>query len=239
MPATKNKTGVKVEKGMQFRWSIADANPLWEVKSFIGKNTWECEVVNETWTHNGKTYDSEFKGRKQPFNANDIGRAVAMERMFDGYKDKADQFYASLKAGQIVHYSNGFGAFVRCEVVMKDGQAVLLPKALVGEWKSYDLYRRYRNGRVELGIAAKQIEEGETMRPHASNIFEHQFGSPRDIDPRRLEPVSYQAPPMTAEEEQLAKHWQVLEGLQEMLNEAKDPIETLKLAKDWLGAWKP
>lgn len=236
--ASKNTTGIKVEPGLRFRWSVADANPLWEVKKLRGKGVWECEVVNEPYTIGNKTYDGEFAGKKQPFDEKDIGRAVAMERMFDGIADKAEKFYNDLKVGQVVHYSNGFGAFVRCEVVMKDGQKVLLPKALVGDWKTYDLYTRRRNGRVDLGYNPKQIEAGETMRPHASNIYEHQaLGSRHNVDPRTLEPVSYKPPPMTAEEAEAAKHWRVVEGLQETLRKAENPVVALREVQAWANAW--
>lgn len=231
-----SRTGVKVVRGLRFRWAVADANPLWEVKSLIGKNTWECEVIDEPYTHNGKTYPGENAGLKRPFNADDIARSAAMSLMFEGLGNENDQFYANLRPGKIVHYDSGFGQFVRCEVTVRDSKTVLRPIALVGAWRNHDLFRRYRNGRVELGHYPEMIEKGETMTPHKSSIYE---ATQRGSDPTKLPALSYQAPEMTEAEAVAAKHWNVLEGLQAMLSEAKDPVETLKLAKSWLGAWEP
>ena len=43
-----------------FRSPYADGNPLWLVKSQRGRDTWLCEVQNEPFTHNGKTYASDY-----------------------------------------------------------------------------------------------------------------------------------------------------------------------------------
>lgn len=232
----KQNTGVTVTAGMQFRWTVADHNALWEVKKLRGRGVWECEVVNEPYTYDGKTYEGEHAGLRRPFDENDIGRAVAMAKLFDNLGNENERFYASLKRGQVVHYDSGFGQFVRCEVTVQEGKTVLKPLALVGAWRQFDLYRRDRTGKVHLGTYPEMIETGRTMTPNNSCIYE---STRRGSDPTKLPAIDYRAPEMTDAEKAVAKNWSVLEGLRDMLTEAKDPVETLKLAKSWLAAWEP
>lgn len=133
--------------------------------------------------------------------------------------DVNEDFYGSLTVGQIVHYHDSFGRFVRCEVVSAPGWKsklgtpgvagiALKPIALIGNWAAYDLPQRMNNGEIRLGYHAENIADGELMQPHAGNIFENptfKAGTAfADIDPRTMDPIDLTLPPPTAAEERLA-----------------------------------
>ena len=107
----------RVKKGMQFRSTLADGNPIWEVKRSLG-GAWLCEVVDEPFEIDGKVYESDFAGAEKSFLSREILAANAYEDMFKDMRSDHDGFYASLDEGDIVHYNNGFKNFVRCEVVL-------------------------------------------------------------------------------------------------------------------------
>ena len=63
MPTTKTK---RVKKGMQFRSTLADGNPLWVVKRSLG-GAWLCEVVDEPIEIDGKVWTGDFAGAEKSF----------------------------------------------------------------------------------------------------------------------------------------------------------------------------
>lgn len=138
----------------------------------------------------------------------DAKEMVAREKSLRALFDKPQEFYDTLKVGDIVHYSNGFAQFVRCEVVgiagdmtvgsseLKAGDVALRPIALVGEvgrrqredgswvhgWASYDLPRYMPDGTVHYGYHVERVMKGDLMRPSASNLWEY----PEFHDRKRL-----------------------------------------------------
>lgn len=183
--------------GKQFRSAIADCNALWEVKSARGRGAYICEVVNEPFEVDGHMLDSDFAGERKTFGAEEIRRALAMQELFAESFRKNDDFYNSLALGQIVHYDNGFGNFVRCEVVtvsappeslnpydLVNGSRALKEVALVGAWRDYDLEANSHHMRG--------VREGRVFRPHFSCIWENpQSGThKRYPDPSALEPLA-------------------------------------------------
>ena len=149
----------------------------------------------------------------------DVGLMVQQDELWERMTHGPNEaFYTKERVGQLVHYSNGFGQFVRCEVVeaaehdnttSRDrstiGGVALRPIALVGNWREYDLPRRQANGEVRYGYNAEQVIEGKLMQPHASNIYEYEgFSDRAKIDPRTLEPIDLTPPGMSPDDERRA-----------------------------------
>ena len=162
----------------------------------------------------------------------EVQRMVNWERSWrEAGQGTNEKFYGSLKPGDIVHYHEGSAAFVRCEVVAAEytnnrfqGKTIagmaLKPIALVGEvgrrrlddgrwvhgWAEYDMPRYDVRGEVRMGYHVEKVIEGELMQPHASNIYEYEgYDRSRDaIDPRELEPLSLEPPPMTEQQQRIA-----------------------------------
>ena len=222
MPTTKTK---RVKKGMQFRSTLADGNPLWEVKRSLGgepiepEEAWLCEVVDEPIEIDGKVYESDFAGAQQSFLSREILAANAYEDMFKDMRSDHDRFYASLDEGDIVHYNNGFKNFVRCEIVFDadEQKNKLKPIALVGEWRDYDLPKRQANGEVYNGYHVQQIIDGSTFEPNAGCIFE--AGTNHSDDPRSLPPIDLSVPAMTDDEKHEAVRCMLIDEIQGIISE--------------------
>lgn len=207
----------KVKIGTQFRWTHADSNPLWEVKKARGKGTWECVVID----------DLDWQGTRKVFSTEEISGSIGMAALWQKSGDESNDFYNQLPVGSIVHYHNAFGAFVRCQVT---DNKQLLPFALVGDWKPFDLPRRLNDGTIELGYYAKKIKERTMFRPHASNVYEYNVNRKPNQqpihfsllqDPRQMAPVSLEVPEMSVQEVEYAKLWKKIENLRSVLNTAE------------------
>lgn len=160
----------------------------------------------------------------------------ALARMGDSNKD----FYASLKVGQIVHYDNGFGSYVRCEVVRGESvhskgveQNVLKPIALVGDWRPYDLPRRMPDGSVNYGYQVEKIREGATMTPHESTVWESPRCARRGADPTGMAPISLEVPGMSEEEEGKAALWRKVNQLRSVVGDHRcdDPLAIIEAVR--------
>lgn len=196
---TKPRTPKKVHPliGRQFRSPIADCNPLWEVKSSRGRGAFICEVVNEPFEIDGKTFDGEYAGRRQTFGVEEIERSLRVAEFWAKSRREHEDFYDSLAFGEIVHYDDGFGNFVRCEVVtaanlrkgfdhpcVEDGEKCLKELALVGNWRDYDL----RSDSYHM----RGVREARLFKPNASCIWENPDAACRKkhSDPSKLEPLA-------------------------------------------------
>lgn len=202
-----------VKKGTTFHWHYADGNPLWVVKKSRGNKTWDCEIDGD---------DVDFAGTHQVFTTAQIEASLRQSALFTGLMNAHDRWYASQKPGTIVHYSNGFNQFVRCEVVVgrsKEGKVCnqLKSIALVGEWRSYDLPRRSNTGEIIEGYHAKHISTGETFEPNFSNIYEASADLQKKVDPRTLPPINLSVPEMTPEEAHKAFLWKTIYNVRELL----------------------
>lgn len=197
-----------VKIGTQFRSSYADSNPMWTVVEKRGRGTWIAEINAD---------ELDYAGTTGAFTTEQIEGSIRMANFWKKSSSDSDRFFDSLEPGVIVHYHNGFNQYVRCQVTA-DHQ--LLPVALVGEWKEYDLPKRQADGTVYLGYHAKQIAEKKTFRPHASNIWEfkgaHQTG---DKDPSQMKPWGLEVPPMTGPQKIDARKHQKLNAIRVVLND--------------------
>jgi len=200
-----------------FHSSYADANPLWKVIEKRGRGTWIAQVID----------CPDYSGTKAAFTTEQIERSIGLSNLWNKLENEGDKFYGSLMVGDIVHYSNGFNQYVRCKVTPKHD---LLPIALVGDWKPYDLPKRLNNGMIYNGYHVDKIKKGETMKPNASNIYEHQHDS-RATDPRTLSPISLEVPEMTEDEKVKVVKMQRLEQLQDIVRQNISPDEIFSQVK--------
>lgn len=168
--------GTMIEAGTEFRHVRADSNPLWRVTRRVGRGIYEAVCINEPVEINGESYDSDFAGEVDVFKADTIRRAMGLRAVFQNLESRDRDFYDGLAVGTIVHYHNGFGQFVRCEVVRYEDQMALLPVALVGHWQRIDLPRRnaagdigYSTGGHFFGIASNPFTP---WRPSTSCVYE-------------------------------------------------------------------
>ena len=219
-----------IKIGTKFRHHYADGNCLWTVTEKRGRGTWIAEISAD---------DSDYAGVHGAFTTEQIEGNIRMAKFWAKSSNDSDRFFDTLRPGSIVHYSNGFKQYVRCQVT-QDHQ--LLPIALVGDWREYDLPRRQRDGTINLGYHAAQIKTGKTFRPHASNVWEYNLTKSKDHqpcnfskweDPSDLRPMELEVPPMTGPQKVAALKYQKLNGIREIVkdNDAEPEIifERLKV----------
>lgn len=236
----------KVTKGMEFRSVIADCNALWKTIRPQGRGAWLCECVNEPIEIHGTMHEGEHAGTQKSFLDREILGSIGMDAMFKGVSDDTDDFYAKLNDGDIIHYCNGFGEFVRCEIAHNSkGEQYAKPIALVGNWKSSDLPTRYENGTVYNGYHAESIlnpdgdksKSDKAWKPNVSMVFEAPMYSrgnrDKNIDPRKLDPIDLTLPDMTPEEAETARLWQLVEKIKGLLDDGDVDNPTDRLN----GAW--
>jgi hypothetical protein len=228
---------MKIGIGTTFRSNYADSNPLWKVTKKLGPKVWEAVIQSEPIVIDGKTYEGDYAGTVKAFLEDDIARTLQFAKACGKMGDDSDRWYAGLRFGSVVHYKHGRSEFVRCEVVLStEGKKELLPFALVGEWRKWDLPQRYEDGTIYLGYHAQQIIEKKRMHPHASNILEYNADK-RDVDPTKLKEISLEVPLMTFEQERTAACWKKVFELREALQrqEQESPEDILKRFGTLLG----
>jgi hypothetical protein len=225
--ALSKSVGKGLVPGKLLQWGVADGKASYLVVK-VGKRS--TQVVHLPF---GDAYQFagvyESKG-KLVVPTSIAGQAVGMDDFWNGVQDASEDFYnKTIKVGQVVHYSNGFGQYVRCWVTL---DKYLLPIELVGEWRQYDLPYRYRNGEICLGYHAENIKKGKTFKPHASNLYEFSKDLQAKLDPRHLEAISLVVPPMTKEQEEEAGRWQLIETIQKVVGNCRDAVEAIKKVRE-------
>jgi hypothetical protein len=244
-----------VEKGMRFRSVYADSNALWEVKSQSGAGVWQCEIVDEPVEINGQTYSGDYAGVVKPFNSGDILASVRREHALSEMIEASDDWFDQRGLGETVHYANGHGQYVRCEVVIGTeenlgglnpaenlGKKVLLPVALVGDWREHDLPRRDVDGTVRPGYHAGHILQGNgAWRPSTSCVYEAPDCAAhyKTVDPTQLEPLDLAVPEMTPAQIATAEKWQQVNAIRDAVSQGRDPDEILEAVSRELGSERP
>lgn len=177
--------------GDNFRYAYADGNCLWTVLEKKAKDVYLCEIVNEPIEYNGKTLDSDYAGVQKAFLKSEIEIAIKHDALIKGMMNDHEDFYKKLRVGSIVHYHNGFQSFVRCKV---NENKELVPFALVGNWRDYELPRLGIDGEIVIPYYCKKIEGKESFKPNASNIYEYSNFSRKNIDPTSLPEIDIKPP---------------------------------------------
>lgn len=165
-------TNITPKRGDRFRHVIGDANVLFELVE-RDRNVWRARAVNEPITYGGRTIDSDHAGTVMEFPTSTVVQALRRAAAFERLMNDQDAFWDQVNVGDVLHYVNGSGQFVRGTVVTgEDGNKALKPEALVGTWKAYDLPRRDQFGDIHYGYQAAKIREGKAWTPNPSCIFE-------------------------------------------------------------------
>jgi hypothetical protein len=216
------KKGVHVNS--YFDIGVADGSAHYVVTEVNGKT---CDV--EWRGFSGDRYSDHHFAWGGVFPTKTVKAYVEQHRAMDELfgSDRNEQWYSTLKVGEIVHYDHGFGKdFLRCEVVMgstkqspKKVQKCLKPIAMVGEWR-HDRPRRFSNGQLHLPYAVKEILSGDLMRPHYTSIYECSEYSqrPQGLNPLGLTPIDLNVPPFEGEEE-------IKAGFHRAVDVAKEALE--------------
>jgi hypothetical protein len=191
----------------KFRSSYADANPEWLVIEKRGRGTWIAEVID----------CPDYAGAKQAFTTEQIEGSRGMSRMFAKLVSDSDKFLDNLATGSFVHYRNS-GNYVRCQVTA-DKQ--LLPVALVGDWRPYDLPRRAANGEIYYGYHVDSIRNKKTFRPNANHLYEYQKMPYDKVNPATLPTINWTVPEMTPDEAAEAEKHRILEQIVTIANNNK------------------
>lgn len=206
-----------------FRHSYADGNPFWKVVKKISRGVWLCEIAN----------DEDFKGIQKAFMSKEIEASKKIKEFFDDSNKKHNDYYSSLKEGDIVHYHNGFKAYVRCKVHNKE----LMPIALVGNWQRGDLPSRMVDGTINNPYYSRKIIEKQTFKPNAANIYEspHYAGKIIEKDPAEMEEINLTLPEPTDQEKENQEIWSSILKIKEVLdssyihkNEPRKILNSLK-----------
>ena len=226
---TARRTRVRV--GMKFNHVYADGNVEWEVMQRDGARTWICVSSPD---------DIDWPGIEKAFTSDDILRSVNSSIGWQNRFDECDAWYQAQAPGTLVHYNNGFGNYIRCEVirldkdhtmrtgtVYKKGEHALRPIALVGAWRPYDLPRRMRDGSINYPYCAKRVLEGDDiMKPDFKCIFEanREGLEPKHGDPTVLEPIDLSVPGMTPDEQIMAEKWAAIDKIKKIEGDDADAI---------------
>lgn len=206
-----------------------EKNVRFEIIAEKSKYTWECQA--KTGKHAGEIV---------PFNQKELTEQLCRDRMKTNIREEANKFWLSVKIGDTVHFRSSEG-WVRCEVVdgTVNGQTpILAPKALVGPWEPRNLPHRLPNGQVRSSFWADNIHYETTNRPFPDTIFEaHAFfpQSDRYGDPRTMPVVDLGVPPMTKEQEEIARQYNLLEKVAQMAQQTGEPIAVLRQIRDFIN----
>jgi len=215
---------MKITIGTKFRSTYADANPEWEVIGERGADTYNCRITD----------CPDYKGTRKVFGGEEIRASIKMSQFWDKTANDSKNFYKGLQTGAIVHYSNGFGQFVRCEV---NRHKELIPVALVGDWREYDLPKRRANGEVNYPYHVQKILEKAPYTPHASNIYEYSESLQRQhAHPKNLKPIDLTIPELTPGEIETANLWKRIEQIENIVRErGQNPSLILEQIKNVIG----
>lgn len=160
----------------------------------------------------GKLYkcvceDEDYGPVTRYYTREDVLSRASWDSIFDDLAKQRDNFWDSQEVGTVLHYHNGFGQFVRGEVVEIDGEKRLMPKALVGAWSKSDLPSRTSTGEIHYPYHAKKIieqnDEG-AWQPSDGCVYESPSFSPparNAADPRTLPEIDLTLPEMTTQEQ--------------------------------------
>lgn len=183
----------KVTIGTTFFFHHADSRPEWKVTKKRGVDTFEATIISEDW-----------QGTTKVFGVEEIISAINADNFWESFADENQRWWAERKIGEIVHYHNGFGEFVRGEIIETPEGMKMKPTALVGNWREGDLPHYDRYGNLCEGYHAREIREGKVFQPNASNMWESPtFSRRNDIDPTVLPAISLEVKGMSSEQKEI------------------------------------
>lgn len=215
---TPPSTTATITVGTRFRSTIADDNALWEVTRIVDAHTVRAVVVNEPIEINGRFYDSDHAGVERPFDTATIANSLALASVFAEVQADRARFWDTIKIGTVLHYADSKNRFVRGEIAEQDGQKVLIPTALLGEWHPWEAATRTPTGEIAYGYHAQKIIAGEGWRP-APDLLVENGNEDRYPGLRDATEVSLVLPPMTPAEEDAASTERALADMRRILDD--------------------
>lgn len=187
--------------GETFKADYCEEKVTWEVTDLVVGDVYLCEI----------TEPEEYRGKIDVFLGSRIRLLIGLDAWIAELAEKSKTFYGSLRIGDVAHYHDGFGRFVRCEVV-KNGE--LLPVAFVGDWKDdKDIQpSRALDGTITDGYWLGKALNGESFTAHSSNIWEavdensraYMVRSTPGFDPTKADPIKIKAIKVSERDEQIA-----------------------------------
>lgn len=175
-----------------------------------------------------------------------MGANDRLDNYFEGLDNQKKSFWDSRVVGEIIHYHNSFGQFIRGEVVIVNNVPELKPTALVGKWRESDLPRRARDGTVMHGYHVKQIINGESWQPSDSCVYESPTYSDSYKsygDPRAMPAINLDLPELEADEirrinrEVLIKEVVKFASFDNRDNNGDDSLEVMQKMANLLNAY--
>jgi hypothetical protein len=234
---TARKTAIK--PGTTFSATHADSSSLFTVVKARGADTYDCEIK----AHPEYGTQIDWLGHKKVFGGEEIRRSIAQTNLFARLHREADDFWASRKVGEIVHYHNGFGQYVR-GIIEKTAKGMQMrPTALVGAWRDHDLPKRGMDGEVRLPYHVKQIRNGEHFTPNDGSMWESKnfsgpMGPNAKLDPTTAPALDISDPaPLKGEAAKAARYEKLRMDMGSILsNGYNDPKTALITVWQTIGA---
>lgn len=199
----------------EFRDLYADGNIRFVVRKDMGNGTFQCISEDEDYTGVVRYYDAQQIRAKLEYARN-------LERVFAERED----YWANRTVGEVLHYHNGFGQYIRGVVIEINGEKKLRPTAMVGNWHNSDLPKRRPNGEIYYPYNADKIinanDEDAAWQPAESCVYENPLFSGagtrfEHINPQTAEPIDLSVPDMTPEEKAEAAKERRIDAIREVL----------------------
>lgn len=202
MNTTANRARPKT--GDTFQTPMADTMVTFKVIHVRGDRV-TATAVPDPIEIDGVTYPGDYDGHTRDFLIEEAAAAIrhtrAMEAHFAATQSTEDAFWASRAEGDRLHVHNSGDAWIRGEVVIRDGQKMFLPTGLVGTWARHDLPMRRADGTIHHPYHARKIIDGEASTPAAWSIWESGSESVRSrLDPTTRPALTLTLPDPTPEE---------------------------------------
>lgn len=229
-----------VKPGMRFeaKQAVAPTQPtprtyVWHVIEATDDGNWRCVRL-----------DIDQVADEAVFATQDVLEGNAQYMHEASPRRIAGHAFAMLDEGEIVHYHDGHGKFVRCTVAKDVDEngipcTVLKPTALVGRWGQDEIISRDRYGEERVGHHARRILTGnETFRPHPSNIYEVvPFTKPeanihRYDNPALGGEAPLSLPPMSEDEKRQADKWRQVREIREATERGSDPDQIIQQVRE-------
>lgn len=214
----------------RFRDIVMDYNPIFRVLEDMGNGTYRAVSEDEM----GYGGVERFYSCAQVLAH--VRHMEALEAMFESQAN----FWSTRAVGEVLHYHNGFGEFVRGTVIEADGKKLLKPTALVGKWGKYDLPYRSPNGEIVYPYHADKVINGgpdACWQPNESCVYEApEYARQSEGDPSTMPAIDLTVPDMTPEEQETANLEQALDRVRKILENryqtSAPPREVLAAIED-------
>lgn len=165
-------------------------------------------VAKEGKLYKCEAKDADYGNHVRYYNRKQILAKLEWAAMWDDVAKGRADFWATRKVGDILHYHNSFGKYIRGVVINDGGEMKLKPTAMVGSWDKYDLPSRKRTGEISYPYHADKILNGgpdAAWQPsdgcvYESPTFSGPMGPEAGKDPRKMTPIDLTVPEPTASE---------------------------------------